>query len=115
MVKIDRLYSQLGYWGMQSEENLDFLAMRYTRYLFSALERNCDKRSKMSHKERKNFFKEVLKTERYKNLSKHMKGDGYIGMMAKILQTKSSFLCLGIARIIYIVKRYLPKLFVKLS
>ncbi len=115
MVKIDRLYSQLGYWGMHSEENLEFLAMRYTRYLFSALERNCDKRSKMSHKERKNFFKEVLETERYKNLSNHMKGNGYIGILAKILHTKSSLLCLGFARIIYIVKRYLPKLFTKLS
>ena len=115
MKKIDRLYGQLEYWGMLTDENLEFLASRYTRYLFSALERNCDKRSEMSHIERKKFFKEVLETERYKNLSKHMKGDGYIGMMAKILQTKSSFLCLGVARIIYIVKRYLPKLFVKLS
>lgn len=115
MVKIDRLYSQLDYWEMHSKENLEFLALRYTRYLFSALERNCDKRSEMSHIERKKFFKEVLETERYKNLSKYMSGDGYIGILAKILRTKSSFLCLGVARIIYIVKKYLPKLFTKLS
>lgn len=115
MVKIDRLYSQLEYWNMLSDKNLEFLALRYTRYLFSALERNCDKRSKMSHKKRKDFFKEVLKTERYGNLSKHMKGEGYIGILAKILHTKSTFLCLLTARIIYLVKRFLPKLFVKLS
>ncbi len=115
MVKIDRLYFQLDYWDMHSKDNLEFLASRYTRYLFSALERNCDKRSKMSHIKRKEFFKEVLKTERYKNLSKYMSGDGYIGTLAKILRTKSSFLCLGVARIIYIVKKYLPKLFTKLS
>jgi glycosyltransferase involved in cell wall biosynthesis len=115
MVKIDRLYSQLEYWGMHSEKNLEFLALRYTRYLFSALERNCDRRSKMSHKERKQFFKEVLKTERYKKLSMHLNGDGYIGLLARILRTKNSFLCLSVARIIYIVKRFLPKLFTKLS
>ena len=115
MVKIDRLYSQLDYWDMHSEENLQFLALRYTRYLFSALERNCDKRSKMSHKKRKVFFKDVLKTDRYKNLSKHLNGDGFIGILAKILRTRSSFLCLGVARIIYLVKRFLPKLFTKLS
>ena len=97
------------------EKNLEFLALRYTRYLFSALERNCDRRSKMSHKERKQFFKEVLKTERYKKLSKYLNGDGYIGILAKILRTKNSFLCLSVARIIYIVKRFLPKLFTKLS
>ncbi len=115
MVKIDRLYSQLEHWDMLSEKNLEFLALRYTRYLFSALERNCDKRSKMSHKNRKQFFKEALETDRYQKLSNYMKGDGYIGTLAKMLHTKNSFLCLGVARIIYIVKRYLPKLFAKLS
>lgn len=115
MVKIDRLYSQLEYWEMLSEENLQFLALRYTRYLFSALERNCDKRSKMSHKDRKNFFKEVLETERFSKLSKHLKGDGYIGILAKILKTKNRFFCLLVARVIFVVKRYLPKLFTKLS
>lgn len=115
MVKIDRLYSQLEYWDMLNEKNLEFLALRYTRYLFSALERNCDKRSGMSYKKRKEFFCEVLKTERYRKLSKHMKGDGYIGMLAKILRTKNSTLCLLAARTIYIVKRFLPKLFTKLS
>ncbi len=115
MVKIDRLYFQLEYWEMLSEENLQFLALRYTRYLFSALERNCDKRSKMSHRDRKNFFKEVLETERFSKLSKHLKGDGYIGILAKILKTKNRFFCLLVARVIFVVKRYLPKLFTKLS
>ena len=115
MVKIDRLYSQLEYWDMHSKENIEFLAMRYTRYLFSALERNCDKRSKMSHKDRKKFFKEVVKTERFLKLSKHLNGSGYIGILAKILKTRSLFLCLLVARVIFFVKRFLPKLFVKLS
>ncbi len=115
MVKIDRLYSQLEYWNMLTSENLEFLALRYTRYLFSALERNCDKRSKMTHKARKLFFKEVIQTERYSKLSKHLNGNGYVGILAKILRTKSSFLCLGVARIICIVKRFLPELFAKLS
>ena len=115
MVKIDKLYSQLEYWGMLNEKNLEFLALRYTRYIFSALERNCDKRSKMTHKERENFFREVINTERYKKLSKHLNGDGYIGVLAKILRTQSAFLCLSVARIIYFVKRFIPKLFTKLS
>lgn len=115
MVKIDRLYSQLGYWNMMTDENLEFLALRYTRYLFSALERNCDKRSEMSRKQRKAFFEEVIKSERYLKLSEYLNGGGFTGILAKILRTKSSFLCLLAARIIFIVKRFFPELFKKIS
>ena len=115
MVKIDRLYSQFEYWNMLNKENTEFLAMRYTRYLFSALERNCDKRSGMSYKDRKGFFKEVVKTERFLKLSDHLNGNGYIGMLARILKTKNVFLCLFVARFIFFVKRFLPQLFEKLS
>ncbi len=115
MVKIDRLYSQLEYWEMLNEANLEFLALRYTRYLFSALERNCDKRSQMTHKDRKSFFKDAVKGDRYSRLSKHLKGSGYIGVLARILKTRDSFLCLAVARTIFMVKRFLPKLFTKLS
>lgn len=115
MVKIDRLYSQLEYWKMLSDENLEFLALRYTRYLFSALERNCDKRAKMTHRQRKAFFKKEVDSERFKRLSNYLNGHGFIGIMAKILRTKSSFLCLLTARMICTVKRFLPKLFAKLS
>jgi glycosyltransferase involved in cell wall biosynthesis len=115
MIKIDRLYSQLGYWGMQTDKNLEFLASRYTRYLFSALERNCDKRAEMNHRQRKELFKNEISSDRYKKLSRHLSGKGFLGIMARVLRTKSSFLCLVIGRIIYIVKRFLPKLFVKIS
>ncbi len=115
MVKIDRLYSQLEYWDMLTPENLEFLALRYTRYFFSALERNCDKRSKMSHRDRKKFFKEAVKNPRYIRLSKHLKGSGFIGILAKILRTKNSDLCLMAGRTIFVVKRFLPKLFTRLS
>ncbi len=115
MRKIDRLYDQLEYWNMLSDENLQFIALRYTRYLFSSLERNCDKRSKMSCKKRRAFFKEVVNGERYLKLSKHLNGNGYIGILAKILRTRDRTLCLLVARIIFIVKRFLPKLFTKLS
>jgi hypothetical protein len=100
---------------MLTPENLEFLALRYTRYFFSALERNCDKRSKMSHRDRKKFFKEAVKNPRYIRLSKHLKGSGFIGILAKILRTKNSDLCLMAGRTIFVVKRFLPKLFARLS
>lgn len=114
MVKIDRLYAQLDYWGMLTDDNLEFLSLRYTRYLFSALERNCDKRAELTHKQRKEIFKNEVHSRRYEKLSKHLKGNGFIGIMARLLRTRNSFLCLLVGRIIFMVKRFLPKLFVKL-
>lgn len=115
MVKIDKLYSQLEYWNMADYENLEFLALRYTRYLFSALERNCDKRTRMNGKQRKEFFKNVINSERYIKLSRYLNGCGFIGIMAKALKAKSSFLCLLIARTIYTVRKYFPELYKKIS
>ena len=115
MVKIDRLYSQFEYWEMLNDKNLECLALRYTRYLFSALARNCDKRSGMNHKQRKEIFRKELSGSRFEKLSEHLKGNGIIGIMAGALKTKSSFLCLAIGRMIFIVKRFLPKLFNELS
>lgn len=115
MVKIDRMYSQFEYWQMLNSENLEFLALRYTRYLFSALERNCDSCADMTHKNRKEFIKTEFDSERYKKLSKYLRGNGFIGIMAKTLGTESGFLCLLLARTICIVKRFMPKLFTKIS
>ncbi len=115
MVKIDRMYSQFEYWEMLNEEKFEFIALRYTRYLFSAFERNCDKRAGMTHKQRKVFAEEVFNSDRYKKLSPNMKGNGLIGIMARVLKSKGSFLCLSLARIIFIVKKYIPGLFGKLS
>lgn len=115
MVKIDRLYSQLEYWNMLTPENLQLLALRYTRYFFSALERNCDKRSEMTHKDRVKFFKNAVEAERYERLSDYLYGAGFAGKLAKLLSTKSSSLCLMTGRIIFVIKRFLPKLFIKLS
>lgn len=115
MVKIDRMYSQFEYWNMLDKKILEFLALRYTRYLFSALERNCDKKSAMTHKQRKDFIEKVFGSDRYKKLSLHLCGGGFIGIMARVLKTKSSLLCLLFARVIYLVKRFVPGLFRRLS
>lgn len=115
MVKIDRLYDQFKYWDMLTDKNLNFIASRYVRYMFSALERNFDKRSGMNRKQRKEFLKKEFSTERYKNFEPYLYGDGFIGIMAKVYKTKSSFLCLTLAKAISLVKNLLPSIFKKIS
>lgn len=115
MRKIDRLYEQLKYWDMMTAENLNFISLRYTRYLFSALERNNDRRAKMSPRKRREMLEKEMQTERYKNLSPYLDGKGLIGIMAKALKCRNKTLCLVIGKAIFVVKKYLPKLFVKIS
>ncbi len=115
MKKIDRMYDQLNYWNMATDENLELLAMRYTRYFFSSLERNCDTRADMNEKQQKEFFKKAVESERHKSLENHLNGGGLTGIMAKALKTKSAFLCLGIAKTIALCKKFLPSLFAKIS
>ncbi len=115
MKKVDRMYSQLQYWNMATDENLQLLALRYTRYFFSAFERVCDSRANMNGKQRKEFFKKAVNGERFKRFENHLNGGGLLGIMAKILKTKSTFLCLGIAKSIALCKKFLPRIFAKIS
>lgn len=115
MVKIDRLYDQFKYWNMLTDENLNFIALRYVRYMFSALERNFDKRSGMNTKQRKEFLKNELNSERYKKFEPYLHGKKFIGIMAKVYKTKNVFLCLSLAKIISLVKKILPSVFIKIS
>lgn len=115
MVKIDRLYDQFKYWNMLTDENLNFIAFRYVRYMFSALERNFDKRSNMTAKQRRNFLKKELDSKRYKKFAPYLYGSGFIGIMAKIYKSKNIFLCLSLAKIISLVKKYFPSVFKKIS
>ena len=115
MVKIDRLYDQFKYWNMLTDENLNFIAFRYVRYMFSALERNFDKRSNMTAKQRRKFIKKEFASERYKKFEPYLYGNQYIGIMAKIYKTKSVFLCLALAKTISLVKKYFPAVFRKIS
>lgn len=115
MVKIDRLYDQFNYWNMLDDKNLNTIALRYARYIFSALERNFDKRSGLTAKQRKNFIASEINSQRYKRFEKHLYGGGFIGIMARIYKTKSSFLCLALAKTISLIKKYLPTIFKKIS
>ena len=115
MVKIDRLYDQFKYWNMLTDENLSFIASRYVRYMFSALERNFDKRSKMNGKQRKEFLKNEICGERYKRFRPYLYGGGFIGIMAKVYKTQNTFLCLSLAKTISLVKKFLPALFRKIN
>lgn len=115
MMRLDKLYEQFEKWDMLNSEALNLIASRYSRYFFSALERNLDKRMNMTSAQRKQFFDNELKTERFAKLSPYMTGGGLSGIMAKAFKAKNRFLCLSIAYIINFIKSNIPTLFEKLN
>lgn len=115
MVKIDKLYKQFDEFGLLDNDNLTFIASRYVRYVFSAIERNIDKRSKLNKKGRRAFVNNVIKSERYLLLQKYMVGNGLSGIMAKNLKKGNVKVCLFIGRLIYITKKYFPGIFSKIN
>ena len=115
MIKINRLYEQFEAWDMLNSVVLEEIASKYVRYVFSTLQRNCDKRSNMNFKDRKAFFDKELETDIYKKLREYMAGGGLSGIMAKFFKSKNRFMCLTIAKIIYMVKTYFPKIFEKIN
>ncbi|MBR4072637.1 MAG: glycosyltransferase family 2 protein [Clostridia bacterium] len=115
MLKIEKLYDQFQNFGLLNLDNLSVIAGLYVRYFFSALERNFDKRSQMDNRQRKAFFDNELKKPLYGKLSPYMDGGGLSGIMAKNFKKGNRCACLLIARAIYTIKRYFPKLFEKLN
>ena len=115
MVKIDKLYEQFEKFGLANEENKQFIAQRYVRYVFSALERNNDSRAEMKSKQRKDFLLKIYKSDLYGKLSPYMTWGGLSGIMAKSLKNKRTFSCLTIAKTIRVIKKFSPKLFSKIS
>ncbi len=111
MYKIKELYIQFESFGILDHNAMRLLASEYVRYTFSALERNLDPRSKLNSKKRIEFFEKHIDTNLYKNLKPYFPTDSLIGIMAATLKAadmRSAFL---IARIIYLIKKFLPKLF----
>lgn len=113
MKRVQALYDQYIAWHMKNPQALAIIAGRYVRYLFSALQRNCDSRMNLTHCERKQFLQTAFETDLHKNLKKSMQGRSLSGVMAFCLRSGQVWLCLSIARVIYVVKNKLPGLFLK--
>lgn len=98
-------------WDMCTDGVKATLGNIYARYIFSALQRNCDKRSEMNGKARKEFLKSVFDDEMFKELSPFINAGGYAGIIYGCLKKHRTALCLLFARAIYIVKEKMPVVF----
>ena len=98
-------------WDMCTDDIKRALGNIYARYIYSALQRNCDKRSEMNGKDRKRFLQSVFDDALFAELSPYIDIGGYAGILYTCLKNKKTGLCLFFGRAIYIVKEKMPVLF----
>lgn len=114
--RISLIFNQYLEWGLCSEDVKRKLATLYTRYIFSALQRNCDERSNMNHKERKAWLKNVFSEELFNEIIPCGKPDSkMLQIMLFNLKHKNTCICLAMGRTIYIVKNKLPMVFARIK
>ena len=112
--RIRLLYDQYLYWNLCDESLKSILGSLYARYIFSALQRNCDERANMNHAKRKAWIRQVFKDEMFNELIPLSKPESFLlRILTTALKHKLSGVCLMLGRTIFVVKNRLPMLFAK--
>ncbi len=112
--RVQLIYQQQKKWGTDTENAKNTIANIYVRYIFSALARNCDKRAGMTHKDRKEWLKEVYNDSLFNELIDFSAPDsGIVKIMSRNLRKRAVFGTLLLGRGIYFVQTKLKGLFIK--
>ena len=116
MLRISKMLELYKSWGLCTEEVKKILAYIYVRYVTSAIQRNCDKRSGMSGKEQKEFIKNLFDTYLYQELIGYVSSENNIvKKLSSFLQNKNVNACYFTGKGIHLVKNKLPILFSKVK
>lgn len=115
--RIFMLYEQQKYWGKASGKTCSVLGSLYGRYILSALERNCDSRAEMSHKDRKKFCREVFADPLFRKLlpAAEARDSRALKLALACMKARSVFLCLAFGRVVHLVRGNLPMLYSKVK
>lgn len=112
--RVSMLKNQYVAWNMYAPEVKVILGNIYSRYVFSALQRNFDNRSGMNSKDRKEWVKNLFEDDLFNELIPAAQPDSSIfKMMTLCLKSRSVVLSLLSSRAIFIVKNKSPILFAK--
>lgn len=114
--RIQLIYRQYEYWKMCTGDTKAVLGALYTRYIFSAIQRNCDKRAEMTWKSRRRWIQQLLEEPLVKELVPGASSDGkLLAIMIGMLKSRNITVIQIMGRGIYICKHKLPMLFAVLK
>ena len=114
--RIELIYRQYETWNMCSNEIRSVLGALYTRYIFSAVQRNCDKRANMNFHSRKKWIQRMLNEQLVQELIPYAETEGIIlKIMIFLMKRKCTFGILLSGRFIFVCKNKLPLVFAVLK
>lgn len=114
MRRIEKMLELYQGWGLCNDEVKQILAGIYVRYVTSAIQRNCDKRSGLSGKQQRAFIQSVYTSELYNELMPYAAPQSRIvKMLSGFLKSKNTAACYLCGKAIYAVKTKLPVLFAR--
>ena len=114
--RIQLIYEQYVYWNLCSEKIKQILAALYTRYIFSAVQRNCDKRAGMNIIQRKKWIEDLYKDELFRVLIPYGKTESRLLKILLIqLKHQRIWSVLFLGRMIHLCKNRLPLFFSKIK
>lgn len=110
MKRVSGLLAQQIRWGSDTPEVRKELADIYLRYLLSALERNCDRRQKMSWRGKRKFLKQVFRSLLYQELLPYAEPETpAFRLLAFFLRHHWKCGCLFMGRGVHFVKRHMAR------
>ncbi len=115
--RIELLYDQYTYWGMCNIQVRRVLGSLYGRYILSALERNCDRRSDMGYRQRYQWCKDLFGQKLFRELipAARAKDSHALQFLLVLLRWKSPLVCMSMGRIVYVIRKYLPMAYSKVK
>lgn len=115
--RIEMLFDQFSYWEICTEEIRSVLGSLYARYILSALERNCDKRSGMNHALRYKWCRAVFAQGLFNELIPVARAKESLALRIALVlfRYRRAMLCLMMGRGIYIVRKFLPMVYSKVK
>lgn len=115
--RIEMIFDQYEYWGICTPQIRSILGSLYARYILSTLQRNCDKRSQMTHAMRYKWCRGLFSQGLFNELipGARAKDSKALSVMLIFLRWKKTILCLMMGRMVNILKNRLPVLYSKIK
>ena len=116
MLRISKMLELYKKWDLCTEEVKCILANIYVRYVTSAIQRNCDKRSGMTGRQQKQFIKNLYNSYLYQELMDFVSTENTIvKTLSGFLKNKKTTACYISGKGLFIIKNKLPILFAKVK
>lgn len=111
--RIEMLFDQLSYWNLCTRRSREILGSLYARYILSALERNCDRRSGMRNAQRYQWCRRLFAQGLFNELIPQAKAadSKILSLSIVFLRMRKAIPCMMMGRGIYMIRKMFPMVY----